>query len=148
MESDGTVIKISSTYQNIIGGGQENLSAFKAFISKSCTMSVIIGDKGDPIGELKVCLYIILLNVKKVEFKTSLIAFKNSDSGKPQTSRMKHHLFETLKRAKSIGTFVNKETSSEINFVSLSIKIFNRLCTKSKLLLIWLGRKILHHNLV
>lgn len=129
-----------------------NLNVFKAFFFKSCsTMSAIIGDKGDPIGVLKICLYIMLLNVKKEEeFKTSLIVFKNSDSGRQQISCIKHHLFETLERAKSVGTFVSREiTSSEINFVLLSIKIFDRLCTKSKLLLIaGCGRKILHHDLM
>lgn len=42
----------------------------------------MMGDKGEPIGVPKVCLYIMLLKIKRVEFKTSLTAFKNSDSGR------------------------------------------------------------------
>jgi len=41
-------------------------------------MSEITGDKGEPIGVPKTCLYITLLNEKYVELRISFIAFINS----------------------------------------------------------------------
>jgi len=38
----------------------------------------MIGDSGDPIGALKVCLYMIFLKVKQVEVKMNFMAERNS----------------------------------------------------------------------
>jgi len=49
--------------------GESYVRALMAFSSESCiTMSVSIGDNGDPIGMPNICLYITLSKVKKVEF--------------------------------------------------------------------------------
>jgi len=44
-------------------------------------ISVIIGERGEPMGVPKTCLKYKPLNLKKVESKTKLTAVKNSFSG-------------------------------------------------------------------
>src|SRR5436190_18849983 len=102
---------MSSTYLKKNGKSKPRIS--EAFFSISCiTISAIIGDRGEPIGVPKVCWYMMLLNIKKVECKTKRIAMINSFIGISTFRDMNSHLLMMLSMAKSNGMFVKRETTS------------------------------------
>lgn len=71
------------------------------------------------MGVPKVCLKIILLNWKKVEFRMNLMPFMNSIREKEVLSEIKSHLLKIHSTAKSRGILVNEDmTSSETNLSS------------------------------
>jgi len=72
--SSGAANRMSSTYLKYIGMEKSNFSI--ALVSKFLkTRSAIMGDKGEPIGVPKTCLYTTLLNEKNVDSKTNFNAF-------------------------------------------------------------------------
>jgi len=84
----------------------------------------LTGDKGESMGVPKICLYILLSNVKKVEFKINFIPIKNFSSGILVESLMRFHLFFILVMAKSMGILVNKKVTSN----EKSLKSVLKLC--------------------
>lgn len=71
-----------------------------------------MGESGDPIGTPNVCLYTLLLNEKYVDERTHSIAFKNSVNGIFILSLICFHRILILLNAKSVGTLIHKETTS------------------------------------
>lgn len=90
-------------------------------------MSETIGERREPIGLPKVCLYILLSNLKKVECKTNLIAMINSSNVNVVFLEIDYHLLVILVRTNEEDTLVNKEMTSRemrspfsLTFLSLS----------------------------
>ena len=75
-------------------------------------MSDIMGDKGEPMGVPYICLYVRLLKLKNVELRTSLTPIRNSFLGIDVPPEILFHLLDKLSNANSMGTLVNKETTS------------------------------------
>jgi len=85
---------------------------FNAFSSRSYnTTSAITGDKGEPIGVSKVCLYILPLKVKNVEDKINCKAKMNSATGMLVFFSIIVHLFEMPSIARFWGMLVNSDTT-------------------------------------
>jgi len=82
-----------------------------------------MGDKGDPIGIPKICLYIILLNVKYVQDSTNLIAIKKSFLGIFVNCFMCTHLLLIPSIARSKGTLGNNTVTSRDSSTSVSLTI-------------------------
>lgn len=85
-----------------------------ALTSRSCnTKSAMMGDSGEPIGAPNFCLYMFLLKVKKVEFRISETAPRNSFLGMSHLFARYLHFLERISRATSVGILVKSETASK-----------------------------------
>jgi len=113
------------------------LNFFNAFSSRSCnTTSAITGDKDEPTGVTKVCLYILPLKLKNVEDKINCNAKMNSSIGMLVFFSIVAHLLEMPSIARSWGMLVNSDITSNDNKISvLLIFLPERTLYKSKLFL-------------
>jgi len=104
-----------------------------AFFSRSCnTMSANIEDKSESIRVPKVCLYILLLNVKNVE-DSNFMAEMNSSIEMLVFFLINVHLFKMHSIARSRGMLVNRDTTSnDIKMSVLQIFLPERVLYKLK----------------
>jgi len=75
-------------------------------------MSAIIGDRGEPMGVPKICLYIILLKVKNVESIIKFKALMKCSIGIFVLFAMNDHLLFILSTTNSVGPLIKSETTS------------------------------------
>jgi len=92
----------------------------------------MMGNKGELIRVPNLCLYGLLLKVKKIEFIISCNTIKNSSLEILHSKEMYVHLLEILSRARLIGMFVKSNTASKKTMkllLSVLIHSFHKLET-------------------